>query len=192
MDHPFHTEEFTREGVDFVAKFFSDDGSMGWPWNEDGGWGIVRYVPRGFMKGHKKPGEVLLLSNRGVLYLYDFAGTIKKAREEGWGLGGDEAVGLTKRQVIERAVQNDMENVQAWIDEDVYWCCLTVSPADDDSVVESLAGVEWDTRDDGEYAKESAQELADQILYDRRKQAEKDALEAAERNFWAERDVLTT
>lgn len=96
-----HFETFELCGLTFAAYTERDD-SMGAPWEEHDGHGDIResrkesFTSR-YQPGDKRPGERVLYADCGVFLLYDWAGTMKKARAEGWGLGDDARAALVER-----------------------------------------------------------------------------------------------
>lgn len=79
-------ERFTVKGVEFVATI-DPDYDHGAPWEECDGHGTV--TP--WQSSHtgkpvnKRPGQIVLIQDRGSYRLYDFAEACKIARRDGWG-----------------------------------------------------------------------------------------------------------
>jgi hypothetical protein len=71
---------FTLEGVDYVAEVHHDS-DMGAPWEAHDGHGPVSdWTTRA-----KRPGEMILNSDRDSHRYYDFAAAVRIARAESWG-----------------------------------------------------------------------------------------------------------
>ena len=97
----------------------------GCPWDDDGV-GIVRRGP----PGSKTPGEIILQGNAWhalSVWLYDWAGTMKKAKEEQWGLSPEaekELAEFTQRMYgrgptagerRRKAVQQDFDRMRGYL-----------------------------------------------------------------------------
>lgn len=80
------------EGFRFRIELEQDE-FMGPPWEEHDGHGIVSE----WTQRDKRPGEWVLNKDRFSKRYYDFAGTMKKAKKEGWGL-----TEKAKAELIER------------------------------------------------------------------------------------------
>lgn len=185
-DH-FDSEEFTVDGVAFTAQF-SYDCDRGYPWQEYDGMGEIRTAYSRYGKPAKKPGEIIIHYDQGQYWIYDFAATMEKAKTEEWGPKVD---GLTKNQNAEKAVLRDMDYCKKWLSGDVFWCIVTVFADNDPDQYESMGGVEYENYSENPYSLECAKELAEEILYEKRKTWRKALTEARNRRYWASRDVAT-
>jgi len=170
MTCSLQTERFTLDGREFEAVLYPDD-SGGRPWESECGHGDIRVGRGWYQRPHKGPGEVILHSNRGDHWIYDFAGAVKKARND-WGFtNGPDAV---------NAVREDMTRLRRFLEGEWFYIGVSVriigrdGEPESDGFGESLWGVE----SDGEYWREVAQELAENILHPRR-EAWRAALNAA-------------
>ncbi len=141
------------------------DCDMGEPWKEHDGHGIVsEWTTR-----DKRPGELVLVSDRRSKRFYDFAGTLRLARADGWGLADDTLAQLTARlgrtptrkEITAEAVMIDYEYLRAWCNGEWTWLYVVVTA--EDGRTESLGGI-----DSYEYAEECARELAEQLEHDYR------------------------
>lgn len=103
-EKPFHTETFTYQGEEFRAQYWPDY-DCGPPWDSEDGHGSVRYIRD---REDKKPGERIIAQDRGDFLVYDFAGAMRKAKSEGWGIA-NQPEGATPSQIAEMAVNRDME-----------------------------------------------------------------------------------
>jgi hypothetical protein len=130
------------------------------PWKQNDGEGIVsEWTTRA-----KRPGERIIASDRRSHRYFDFAATVRKARDESWdaepygtGTAGERAA---------RATEVNFRRLKAWCDGD--WCYVGVvvtplcaccgSPMK--AKAESLWGVE---SDDADYLETVAMELIEQI-----------------------------
>lgn len=148
---------FTREGQAFKATVYADgDGDA--PWDREDGHGPVS----GWVYGQpKKPGELVLNTDRGSKRYYDFAEAMRIAKRDGWGCP-NLPEGLTPGQVAERAVRADFERLRAWCRDDWQYVGVSVTPEGlDDDFSYALWGVESDSED---YIKEVANALAGEAL----------------------------
>ena len=118
MDHHYHEEIQEHNGRQYRVRFFYDNDHEA-PWEDGDGRGIVHAVSD---HADKKPGWRLLYTNRGDAWYLEWAGTIKKAKDEGWGLGDEKLAQLratlgadpTPGQIRERAVQMEYDFFRAW------------------------------------------------------------------------------
>lgn len=87
-----HEDTFELEGLTFKVEF-PDDEDAGPPWEQGDGYGIVS----DWTRRDKKPGEVVLSTDRSSKRFYDWQATNKKAKEEGWGLTDEHQAELLQR-----------------------------------------------------------------------------------------------
>lgn len=167
----YDNETFTRGGYTFRVTFPHDE-SMGEPWKEHDGHGIISdWTHRDI-----EPGEWVLAEDGGARRYYDFDATLAIAKKDGWGVkrpgtdgtGPDDYLPLpheTAKAHLARAVNADFERMQAWCTDQWSWIGVCVVLLDEDGHEtkerESLWGIE---SDGGEYLTEVAEECADQIL----------------------------
>lgn len=169
-----HEKDFECDGLTF-AMFTAPDDTGERPWDNDCGTGIVREA-RGescySRRPLKAPGERFLTWDRGHGWAYDWQGTMKKARADGWGLNDKSMAALVARlgreprgrEVIEESVRLDFERLSRWCRDE--WCYVGVivelrdaeGELTDES--ESLWGIESDSY---EYHDEVAADLASEI-----------------------------
>jgi hypothetical protein len=154
------------------------DCDMGAPWEEHDGHGVIRLEGR-YGSG-KKPGEKLLRTNGSSRYYYDIPATIAKAKREGWGIENPE--GLTKKQIIAKAIEHDIKYCEDWLLDNWHWCGYVVSIGDEHA--ESCWGF-----DDEDIALSEGVAAAKWRL---RGQWRKALHEARERKYWACRDICTS
>lgn len=149
------------------------------PWEWDDGHGKVsEWITRDKAPG----GWVLAVDGRSKL-LYDFQGSMKRAKEEGWNAKPYDVPGETKNQRAYRAVVADFKRLRGWCRGDWCYTYITVTMVDNASgeYTDSVGMVESD------YADEEAKELAKGLIinfYRDRRQAKidnrfKDAMENA-------------
>lgn len=110
------------------------------PWVEDDGHGAVSdWTTRA-----KRPGEMILCTDRRMRRLYDFAGAVKTARADGWNTAPYEWP--SKGSQAHAAALADFEYLRRWCNDDWWHCGIVVtlldSDGDDDSVDASLWGIE--------------------------------------------------
>ena len=132
-------ETITVKGRDFAVMIEADESSMGAPWVEYDGHGIVSE----WTSRDKRAGERILSQDRGSYRYYDVAATMRKARAEGWDFNQPGSNG----QRAARAVEKDFDYCERWARGDWYWAAIFVAPliADDTpdpDNCDALGGVE--------------------------------------------------
>lgn len=172
------------------------DEDMGPPWKEHDGHGLVtREGHHRFglgTKPPKSPGERILCWDHGYYRIYDFAGTMKIAKRDGWGLGPEEIEALhaklgrppTKGEITAESVERDFNHLRRWCDNQWHWIGVIVKLFDADGEEIDSDSI-WGIEDDTDYWQEVASELVENLL-------EKHNEEQAEAQHWAERDTITT
>ena len=152
-------DTFERFGYTFTFRT-EPDSNMGEPWKEHDGHGIVSaWTTRG-----KRPGEVVIASDRSSRRYYDVQASTTIARRDGWGCGDVTHTHATKREQAACAVSRDCERLRQWCDDYWSWIGVIVEYRDDDGAVldhASLWGIESDA---GDYLRVVAEELADEIV----------------------------
>lgn len=193
---PYQTETITHNGRDFLVSLHVDD-VHGAPWREFDGHGSVEYLqsqsdrtPRGWVhlaEEERGPGR----------YIYDFGGAILQAARDKWGVSPETLASLgpkpSRSKIRAAAVRADMDYLRGWIRGD--WCylgvCVQIIGPDGNPEGDEFTHALWGVESKGEYWREVASDLADEIL-DERKTAWMSALrEARARKYWASRDVVT-
>lgn len=162
MSDCYETRDIEQNGKTYRVEFIFDS-DMGAPWEEHDGHGVVS----NWENRDKKPGEVVIASDRGSKRFYDVAATTRIAKRDGWGVSGADTSNMTRAQIAALAVQRDMERMRGWCNDVWHWCGVSVFPltADGDelrSKTESLWGIESDA---GEYFEEVISELIAQISH---------------------------
>lgn len=118
-------DEVAYDGLHFTVKFpFDHDATE--PWKSGDGYGIVSEWER----RDKKPGEVVINSDRGRYRYYDWQASIAKAKRERWdappyGTG-------TKGERAARAVKADFEFLKAWCDNEWHFVGVEITCMDED------------------------------------------------------------
>lgn len=90
--HLYNGETFELEGYSFKAQFERDD-DIREPWNNHDGHGVVS----DWTRRDKRPGEVLLVSDRASCRYYDVAASNQIAKNDGWGLSEEDQAELINR-----------------------------------------------------------------------------------------------
>lgn len=156
---------FEHEGMQFAVSI-TDDPYMGTPWENCEGHGPVSDWER----RSKRPGELILCSERDSRRFYDLQEAMKLAKKEGW--DAEPYKTGTKGEQAYRAVMADYEFLRRWCNDQWSYVGMDValvdgegSPIEDetgDSIyVDSTYGVE---NDKDEYVMEVARECADNIV----------------------------
>jgi hypothetical protein len=140
MDHYDETTR-THNGITITVRWYYDT-DMGAPWKEHDGHGDVSE----WTERDKAPGELVLKSDRYRKLYYDFAGAVRKAREEGWDAEPFNKGQETKGEQAEKAARADFEYLRAWCNDEWHWCGYTVK-IDGYDYDESLWGIESTEQD---------------------------------------------
>ena len=175
-------------GDGYVVKIETPyDEHHGAPWEECDGHGPVsEWTTR-----DKAPGERILATDRHSRRYYDFAEAVKIARRDGWDTKPYNTG--TKGERAHRAAEADFEYLRRWCNEQWRYIgvCVTVYRNGAEIGQDSLWGIE----DDGDYWKETAAELVNEVIHadevNRKIAAKLKAKETRERNYWNARDVVT-
>lgn len=153
------------EGLLFTATIHHDD-DMGEPWKEYQGQGPVT----DWVKRNKFAGELLLNSDGTSKRYYDFAEAVKIAKRDQWGVKGGMLEGETANQYAARAARHDFEMLQAWCDDQWYWCGVSVTVSKNgvqlvDDYECALWGIEMNyPGSDNSYLLDVANEQVDEAL----------------------------
>lgn len=142
-------------GLNFKVSFpYDDDGSA--PWERGDGYGIVS----DWTSRDKRPGEVRISSDRGSYRYYDWAGSIAKAKAEGWD-AAPYGTGTKGEQAV-RAVKADFEFLRGWCNDEWRFVIVKVTCTDDegDELAEDICGG-FETFKD--YHEEAAWEMIEQM-----------------------------
>lgn len=162
-------DTFTIRDYTFRVELEPDDSYDGrFPWDEYDGNGVIDSTwHRRDWNGQirKRPGQRVLFEDRGQYLLYDWDATIAKATREQWGLAPDECKGLTRKQIVARAVERDFKRWHGWCTGAWEYLVVVVTLLSDDGepTVQSasLGGVESDCTG---FIEECARDLAREIL----------------------------
>lgn len=166
------TFDFEHEGHNFRAFIEFEDNPEP-PWRRDEGTGIV-------FAGHGagKPAGAWVLHNgsrwQSTLY-YDYAGTLKKARSDGWGLSACRQAALaerlgrkpTAREITAEAVRLDFERLRGWVNDE--WCyvgvCVCLLDSEGSPVGDKYSAAVWGIEsDDDDGIRDVARVLAQDAL----------------------------
>lgn len=191
MEHKGHTFRVAFE-------FDQDNGP---PWENDCGRGIVSDWRRASYTGRpaKAPGERVLCTDRYSARFFDFAGTVAKARRDGWGLSASDLASLrdrlkrepTKGQIAHECVEREFEFLRQWCEDQWQYVGVIVTLLDSAGEETPYTDSLWGVETFADYHQEVARELMDNCLADRRRDIVRKAKETRERNYWASRDVVT-
>ncbi len=199
MADAFHTEEKEFHGLSVRIEYLSYS-DMAYPWVEYDGCGVIREVCSYYGRPDKKPGEVIIYSDGGNYFIYDFQATTKKAKSEGWGVSDLDTTGMSKKQITRESVLRNMEYCRKFLNGDLFYIGIKCTVLDyDGSETEhedSCWGFEYGYwGEDSEYADKEAESMAENLakrVKEERLNAWRKALhEAKERKYWASRDIET-
>lgn len=107
------------DGFECVATVYHDD-TQNAPWEREDGHGDVS----AWTSRKKDPSERVLCSDRhGMHRYYDFAGSVVKAREEGW---GGILPGVSMRNRAAKAAEEDFKVLKSWCDDEWHYSGVDV------------------------------------------------------------------
>ena len=141
----YYKEQFTTPNGNTFKLELEHDEFMKAPWEECDGHGEVS----DWTARDKKPGELVLYSDRRNKRYYDFQGAVRTARAEGWGCSG--LTGKeTKGERASKAARADFEYLRRWCTDQWHyaWMCVVILNADGEEVeeyIDTLGGVEDDS-----------------------------------------------
>lgn len=154
----YERKEVKRAGMTFRVVWSYDD-CMNEPWKEHEGHGEVS----DWTARSKRPGELVLLKDRGMALYYDFAATVEKARAEGWGRVGFES--KTRGERAAAAVWANFEYLRRWCENQWHWCGIVVTLLDDDGEETDIECSLWGLESEGDdYHAEVIEDLITQCL----------------------------
>ena len=153
----------TFEHLGHSLRAVPGDDTCDAPWDRSEGHGPVS----DWTSRTKRPGEVVLASDRSRHRFYDMQEAVATARRDGWGFKGDN--GLKPGEKAARAAQKDFEFLYGWCNDQWSYVGVVVElmHEDDDGELvgtgrtDSLWGVESVAED---YLVEVARECADCII----------------------------
>ncbi len=156
--HAYQTETRESGTLSFRVEWFYDSDSDA-PWNNEDGHGPVS----DWEHRSKKPGEMILNSDRGSHRFYDFAKAVRIAKRDKWNTAPYEWPSEGAR--AHAAAMADYERLRQFCTDQWHYCGIVVTllDADDepDSVNASLWGIESDSP---EYHEEVIGELITECL----------------------------
>ena len=156
------TETITHAGLQFHVELPADN-DHGAPWVEEDGHGPVREGSRGYHGPVKRPGE-WVLSGGGRnerTYLYDMRAAVALARADGWG-SRTAPEGATAGQIAAAAAREDFENLRRFCAGQWEYIGVVVTEIRPDGTEGENASL-WGIEDEGDYWREVARELAEEI-----------------------------
>lgn len=165
-----HGDTFTHNGLTFRVLFERDEVDAA-PWDNEDGHGPVSE----WMRRDKLPGERVLHEDRGVRRFYDFAGAMRIAKRDGWGLSGEDVAKLraklgrepTKGDIRAEAVEHDFDRLRRWCSDDWYYIGVVVELLDVEGEPTGENTSVWGVESDAdEYLDECTHELAEQLCDD--------------------------
>lgn len=150
-----------RGGFTITARVERDDDTTP-PWEREDGHGEVSE----WTSRDKKPGELVLSTDRNSRRYYDFAGAVKIAMHDGRSIANPPE-GATKRQIAALAAHKYFERLRDWCNDDWGYVgvVVTVSAKGIELVTASLWGIESDAC---EYLVEVANELIPEAMEEAR------------------------
>lgn len=181
-DAPFDTEELEIDGITVKVEYHYD-GDHEPPWESEDGHGPVRksLKPHNEYHSDKKPWERPLnqAGRNEYQFYYDQREACKMARRDGWNAEPYDAPNQ-----VARAVESDFQFLRKFLNDDWHYVGVVVKIEDEEGeeLAEDSCGGYESLND---YHKTSAKEMAEALVAGYKK-------ELAEKQHWAERDVVTT
>jgi hypothetical protein len=153
----YETRTVTVDGRTFIASFYVDEGHDA-PWDAEDGHGPVS----DWTSREKRSGERVLCSDRSSRRFYDWQAACKLARSDGWDTAPYDAPNR-----IERVVQADFDRLQAWCNDEWYWCGIAVQATDNDGepIGDKYAHTVWGIESDADdYFSEVIADLISEVI----------------------------
>jgi len=125
-----HETIFSINGLSF-QYFIEVDLDNECPWDRSDAHGTVRHVNtrnNGY-RSFKAPGERVIHVDGYDIWLYDFAGAMKKAKAQGWVADGVKP-DMHPGKALELAVNEDMKHLRGWLASEWHYVGVTVKLLD--------------------------------------------------------------
>ena len=161
----YNGDTIERDGHKFTVNFPLDE-IVGKPWEDGDVQGIVDFQ----VSRPKKPGERVLFSDRRhYKTFFDWQGTVKKAREQGWGIdlhrlsAWAARIGRqpTKRMIAEAAAEDNFKWMRRWMREE--WEYVGIQISTKDGVIDTHWGYDTDGK---EYLSREVDRIIDSLVGD--------------------------
>ena len=160
MNDAYRTETRDHGAMSFRIEWYYDMDADA-PWDREDGHGPVS----DWTSRDKRPGEMVLCSDRRMKRYYDFAEAVKIARRDGW---DTKPYGTRKPgERAHTAAMADYNYLRQYIAQDWHYCGIVVTLLDADGepdVNASLWGIEDGLPEMSEYHEEVIGELIDECL----------------------------
>lgn len=148
-------------GKTFTFKVeFEEDYDADAPWENSEGHGIVT----DWEYRDKRPGELILNTNRRAKRFYDFAESVKIAKRDGWNSEPYDD-NETKGERAAKAVRADYEYLRAWCKDEWRYVGVVVTLLDDEGDETEVSDSLWCVETFNDYHLEAAREIADEIAH---------------------------
>jgi len=152
--------QFNVGGRDLTfAVRFEYDHDQGAPWENSDGHGPVS----GWESRDKRPGEMILNTDRGSKRFYDFAEACLIARRDGWDAAPYNDGTETKRQQAAKAALSDFEYLRAWCNDEWRYVGAIVTLLDDDGNETTVSDSLWGLETFGDYHQIEAKRMAEEM-----------------------------
>ena len=147
----------TRE-LTFSVEYVCDE-DAGAPWeNADGHGPVTDWECR-----DKRPGELVLNSDRGAKRFYDYAEACRQALRQGWDSAPYNDGTETKRQQAAKAARADYEFLREWCNDQWEYVGVIVTLLDDEGEPTEVSDALWGVETFGDYHHEAARQIADEL-----------------------------
>lgn len=145
MNAPYKTETIEQHGAIYLVEWFYDDDADA-PWDHSDGHGPVTDWER----RDKRPGELILSSDRGYKRFYDFAGAMRIAKRDGW--NAPPYAFSSPGEQAQAAVMADYKHLRRWCDDQWFYCGIVVTMLDDDGEKTDVSDSIWCVEENGHYS----------------------------------------
>ena len=186
--------QFENQGLNFECIVSPDD-YCSMPWKENDGHGEMREIYSPYVRPDKKPGERIIYSDGRTYWVYDVAASIAIAKRDAWGC--DEVTpGMSTGQGAAVSVESDIRYIVDWLNGDRFYVRIEVYQIDRDGEKrgdsEYLGGIDSGySRASDAYRKDCANDLASEIVYEKRKAWRAAMKDCRARHYWVSRDIIT-
>lgn len=151
MSDCYKEYQHVHQGREMIVSYHYDY-DHGDPWKEEDGHGPVSEWRD---KKTKRPGEMIVTTDRDQCRFYDFQEATKIAKRDGW----VDPQSPKRKQLIREAVMRDYIRLCRWCNNQWYWMGVMVKDVETD-VSASLWGIESDA---GDYLNEVRDELCEEL-----------------------------
>ena len=137
----YDRKTITQHGLTYLVEWVYDH-DAGPPWEDDGHGPVSEWTSQA-----KRPGEMILSTDRGARRYYDFQAAVVAARAEGWNTPPYEFASPGER--AHAAAMADYEYLRRWCDDQWHYCGIIVTLLDDNGHDSGISASLWQVEDEG-------------------------------------------